>query len=463
MGDEKLTEMKPEEAIIEIRSLQLKHNQEIKQLKEEFKSIQENITMNINDTNKNMEEKLDALNDKISAHVATTSTKIDNGLSNIKEEMATTIIQQMKSQQDEARTHQEQNSNSLAAVIRELRQEIKGIKHGIANSNNGKQDDDNTPRSDNNEIPLASQQLLHERNIPSPTTNSETASIHTNPIECNSQKMQTILLPAPTAAPAFHGKATERPWQFLIRIEDYAETVLMWGEDTLLRGISQFLKDTALEWHCQLRSCHSLPRTWSDFKQAFMRQFNSPLRKAQQKQQWKECKQGNEETINEFVIRLRALWVEQYPLETESDLIKHLLCKIRPEMLSVIGCPRNASLQEILLEAQRVEEILYHRTKSYSHDNIRSNRMQYDNDNNNTIQDLNLINKKNIRFQMDTPAHSNNRNSMTFQQTQRDQTNRQQLTCYTCGRLNHKARDCWYNKRNNSNFPYKTTSFTKNE
>ena len=386
MEDEKTTEMKPEEAIVEIRSLQLKHNQEIKQLKEEFKSIQEKINANIDETNQNMKEQLEALNDKLISHVTTTPNQIDSGLTNIKEEMTTILVQQMKTHQEEARTHQQQNSNNLTAIIRELSQEMKEIKHGLANSSNGRQDDENASRSNNshnnNEMPLPSQQSLHDRNSSSSTTNSETASVHTNPTEFISQKMQTILLPAPTAAPVFHGKSTERPWQFLIRMEDYAETVLMWGEDTLIRGISQFLKDAALEWHCQLRTCHALPRTWNDFKQAFMRQFNSPVRKAQQKQQWKECKQGNDETINEFIIRLRALWVEQYPLETESDLIKHLFCKIRPDILGVMGCPRNASLQEILLEAQRVEEILYHRTKSYNHDNTWSRKIQYDNDNN---------------------------------------------------------------------------------
>ncbi len=48
----------------------------------------------------------------------------------------------------------------------------------------------------------------------------------------------------------------------------------------LLRGISQFLKDNALEWNCQPRTGHYLPRTWAEFKQTFIAQFNSPSRMA---------------------------------------------------------------------------------------------------------------------------------------------------------------------------------------
>ena len=469
MGDEKTTEMKPEEAIIEIRSLQLKHNQEIKQLKEDFKSIQEKITADIDETNKNMTEKFDILNDKLISHATTASKQIDSGLSNIKEEMATVIVQQMKALQDETKTYQEQSSNNLAAVIRELGREIKDIKHDLTNSSNGRQDDESTPRSENhhsnNGISSLPQQSPHNQDIPSPATNVETASIHTNSIDCTTQKMQPILLPAPTTAPVFHGKATERPWQFLIRIEDYAETVLMWGEDTLLRGVSQFLQDTALEWHCQLRTCHSLPRTWGDFKQAFMRQFNSPLRQEQQKEQWKQCKQGKDESINNFALRLRSLWVEQYPLETESDLIDHLLSKIRPEVLNTMGWPRNSSLQEILHDAQRIEKLLYRRTKTYDQDNSWVKETYYDNDTNGT-KDLNQINKASTQFRTNTPSYTDTRKTTQIQQTQRNQTNRQQLTCYNCGRPNHKARDCWYKKgnyNNNDNFFYKSARPTKNE
>ncbi|CAF1299839.1 unnamed protein product [Adineta steineri] len=35
-----------------------------------------------------------------------------------------------------------------------------------------------------------------------------------------------------------------------------------------------------------------------------------PTRSARQEQEWYECRQGEEESIHEFIIRLRTLWVE---------------------------------------------------------------------------------------------------------------------------------------------------------
>ncbi len=74
-------------------------------------------------------------------------------------------------------------------------------------------------------------------------------------------------------------------------MKEYAETVNHWNEQSLLNGISQFLRDTALEWYCQLRTSHRRPQTWTDFVAVFLNQFNSPLRRARQEQLWKNCKQ----------------------------------------------------------------------------------------------------------------------------------------------------------------------------
>jgi hypothetical protein len=119
-------------------------------------------------------------------------------------------------------------------------------------------------------------------------------------------KHSIIVLPA-SAAPAFYGKPTESPTQFLIRIQEYAESVHSWDRATLVNGISQFLRESALEWYCQLRLSHRRPQTWTEFMDLFLAQYNSPVRKARQEQEWHECKQKENETINEFLVRLRAL------------------------------------------------------------------------------------------------------------------------------------------------------------
>ena len=81
-------------------------------------------------------------------------------------------------------------------------------------------------------------------------------------------------------------KNTERPTQFLIRVQEYAESVHVWDRTTLVNGISQFLRDSTLEWYCQLRLSHRRPHTWAEFEDLFLVQFNSPVRKARQKQEW---------------------------------------------------------------------------------------------------------------------------------------------------------------------------------
>ena len=137
----------------------------------------------------------------------------------------------------------------------------------------------------------------------------------------------TVVIPPSSAIPVFSGKHSERPNQFLIRVQEYAETVHGWDHLTLLNGISQFLRDTALEWYCQFRISYRRPQSWSEFVDLFLSQFDCLIKSARQEQEWYECKQREDETINEFVVRLPALWVGQKPKETEVDLIRRLFCK----------------------------------------------------------------------------------------------------------------------------------------
>ena len=158
----------------------------------------------------------------------------------------------------------------------------------------------------------------------------------------------TILVSPTTSIPIFSGKFTENPRQFLLRIEQYTHTVNHWSRATLLRGISQFLKDDVLEWYCQLYHTNTLPTDWTDFCNCFLTQFHSPIRIAQQEQAWIECKQHENKTINRFVARLRSLWLEQKSDEQEPDFIKHLFCKMRPDILTLMNLPSSSSLNTII-------------------------------------------------------------------------------------------------------------------
>jgi hypothetical protein len=176
--------------------------------------------------------------------------------------------------------------------------------------------------------------------------------------------LNTIVLPPASSFPMFSGNPSERPRQFLLRVEEYTRTVNNWSTETLLKGISQFLKDSALDWYCQLHYTSTGPTTWTQFTKRFLAQFHSPVRVAQLECEWKECKQQENETINEFVVRLRSLWLERKPDEKESEFIKHLYCKMRPDMLALMNAARTLTLDEIIFEAQQVEEILYLRNKA---------------------------------------------------------------------------------------------------
>ena len=94
------------------------------------------------------------------------------------------------------------------------------------------------------------------------------------------QPIQTIIIPPATSIPTFSGNILENPRQFLIRVKDYAETVNHWDDQILLNRISQFLREIALEWYCQVCTSNRRPQSWNEFTTIFLNQFNSPIRRA---------------------------------------------------------------------------------------------------------------------------------------------------------------------------------------
>ena len=47
---------------------------------------------------------------------------------------------------------------------------------------------------------------------------------------------------------------------------------------------------------------------------------------------------------------------EQKPKEKERHLVKHLFCRMRNDLLNIIGISRNASLDEVITEVQPIED-----------------------------------------------------------------------------------------------------------
>ena len=119
---------------------------------------------------------------------------------------------------------------------------------------------------------------------PQPTDTNNTTPLHTtsqlinasstipySPQHATTQPLNTIVLPRASSVPTFSSKSTERPRHFLLRVEEYTRTVNNWSRDTLLRGISQFLKDDAFEWYGQLCHTNNIPGNWTQICHSFSR------------------------------------------------------------------------------------------------------------------------------------------------------------------------------------------------
>ncbi|CAF4083166.1 unnamed protein product [Adineta steineri] len=166
---------------------------------------------------------------------------------------------------------------------------------------------------------------------------------------------QTIIIQPPTAAPSFSGSVYDKPRPFLLQLHQYTTSSYGWNKETLFQNIGQFLKGTALEWYTQISTSSSPPTHWDMFQTLFLQQFSSPLRLAQIEQEWKQCTQKSNESINEFLVRLRSLWSEHKPQEKERDLVRHLFAKIRPELVPLIGVLNNPTLENFLERARQAE------------------------------------------------------------------------------------------------------------
>jgi Retrotransposon gag protein len=256
----------------------------------------------------------------------------------------------------------------------------------------------------------------------------------------------TIVLQSNAPPPTFSGKSAEHPRQFLLLLEQHAKTVNHWSRSTLLQGISQFLTKEALEWYCQLRHSPEMPQDWDDFSELFLNQFHSPLRAAQQKEEWVACKQEEDETINHFSVRLRSIFDEQNPTGTHEQFKQHLFIKMRPDMLALLSYTRSSTLRNVMLEAQKLEQLLYGRNKE-----------QYERE----IQLIKPASSANhFRFTVPATTPDAPPTRPTKDRTRPNQTTKYtpllsqptsaSVTCWRCYTTGHYATDCPWNENNKS-------------
>jgi hypothetical protein len=203
--------MKPEEAIREICSLQRKQNNEIKKLQEDFQSIQERITNTFDEINTKVGRELGNINDSLSSHITSTTTQMNLQLTNIQENVSELVDSQIEKIQAETKIIKEQNTSNWTNILKEIQE----IKHSLTDARAINTVDERTQQPEHNQhtsafitIPKDTQT---ERDVSSPAMSHDASSIHSHNVETNQTRIQTILLPAATTAPIFHGKPSERP------------------------------------------------------------------------------------------------------------------------------------------------------------------------------------------------------------------------------------------------------------
>lgn len=350
--------------------------------------------------------------------------------------------------------------SDLTFDVRSLKGELSKLFEAITMSQVTKNDDnqltENKTSTPHNDLYTSTAEESFECTKPrqNDTTQNTHQTIRVNnnstAAERTPQLTHTIVMPPAESIPTFHGNISDSPRQFLIQLREYAETTNHWDEQSLLKGISQFLRGTALEWYCHLRTSKHRPQTWVDFTDVFLDQFNSPLLQARQEQLWKECKQEKMETINAFVVRLRTLWREVKPDETENDLGRHLKRKIRDDIAVMMGVPRGETLEEIIKEARKAEEAVLQRAKEKRECRSFTQELHHYNANSTPVEneeeqyEVQAISAQQTKQYHNSYTKRPQYTNYSSQRTtyRRDPHSNYDIKCYACGLKGHTRNHC---------------------
>ena len=367
----------------------------------------------------------------------------------------------------------DQRSDAITQVLQDLKNELRSLTRAFGQQDSNElptdydpaisrvQRDTSTPRDQSNAFVSHHQTgINNDSNIPNAISFVPNQQV-------NRFLAPTIVIPPASTVPIFHGKSSENPQQFLIRVKEYAQGVTHWDDYTLLNGISQFFLDTALDWYCQLRANNRRPESWSEFEIVFLNQFNSPMHRTRRLQEWRECVQGSNENISDFVVRLRKIWSQVKPKETEEDFLGHLTCKVRSELVYTIGASGAKTNEGIIAELQRMEQI-------FSRRNLQQERIE-------AVKPAEFKSATRMSTYQAGPHYSktsvSNRPMNTYRNTQNrsrhanhpsyswKNTNSSQpvdgIYCYICGEAGHLSPNCPY-QQNDYQHQQQWNNYSKN-
>ena len=95
----------------QINSLQLRHNNEIKDLQNAPDNIKVQIGTNAEENNSRMKEELKSVNDKLTSQIALVNNQLHSGLTKMKKDMTEFMAEYITKFTTETKTAQEETTN----------------------------------------------------------------------------------------------------------------------------------------------------------------------------------------------------------------------------------------------------------------------------------------------------------------------------------------------------------------
>lgn len=160
--------------------------------------------------------------------------------------------------------------------------------------------------------------------------------------------------------PPFKGEDTEDPREFLQACERYFQQAKCTDKE-LLKVVSDSLQGKAAQWW---RPFASLPLSWVDFSERFLRRFDGPEVRASLTAQLYGQKQGPKENSEIFLLRKLQLFRRLQPSESPSTFIPVLIELLKPSIRPYLRMAIPNNTEELVTKAAYLEKDLEEHSSS---------------------------------------------------------------------------------------------------